>query len=315
MHVYLAWPAVDVAFLSHAARRVLLLSFFAVGLTGQELQPRAYLPAPVGVNYFGISYANNTGGLLFDPSLPVEDAQVNADIVTFAFGQTIGVLGRTAQVLAILPYVRANLEGRVAGSQQSIYRSGLGDATFRYAMNIYGAPAMHVKEFMHYRQRIIVGASVTVTAPTGQYDPVRLINVGSNRWAVKPEIGVSRALGKWTLEGAGGAWLFAPNDQFNGASVRTQVPLGSLQAHVVRVLPHRTWLALDWTLYTGGRTTVNGKENFDYLGNQRFGASFGIALNRRQSIKISYFKGAVTRIGGDINSIGLSYNVIWLAGH
>lgn len=296
------------------ASRALLLSCFAAGLGAQELQPRAYLPTPVGVNFFGVSYANNRGDLLFDPSLPVEDSHVNANIVTLAFGQTLGVLGRTAQVLVIVPYVRANLDGLVSGSRERAYRSGLGDATFRYGMNLYGAPAMSLKEFGDYRQKTVVGVSVTVTAPTGQYDPVRLINVGTNRWAVKPEIGVSRALGKWTLEGAAGVWLFTPNNLFNGTMVRTQVPLGSLQAHAVRVLPHRTWLALDWTLYTGGRSSVSGKENFDYLGNQRLGATLGIILNRRQSIKISYFRGAVTRVGGDVSSIGVSYNVIWLTG-
>jgi len=286
----------------------------AAGLTAQELQPRAYLPAPVGLNYFGISYSNNRGGLLFDPSLPVEDASVNANIATVAFGQTLGVLGRTTQILALFPYVRANLEGRVAGTQTDAYRSGLGDATFRYSMNLYGAPAMNLKEFAGYRQKTVVGASVTVTAPTGQYDPVRLVNIGTNRWGVKPEIGVSRAVGKWTLEGAAGAWLYTGNDQFNGTSLRTQEPIGSLQGHVVRVLPHRTWLAGDLTFYTGGRSQVNGRDNSDYLGNSRLGASFGIVLNRRQSLKISYFKGAVTRLGGDISSIGVSYNVIWLRG-
>jgi len=286
----------------------------AAGLTAQELQPRAYLPAPVGLNYFGISYSNNRGGLLFDPSLPVDDASVNANIATVAFGQTLGVLGRTTQILALFPYVRANLEGRVAGTQTDAYRSGLGDATFRYSMNLYGAPAMNLKEFAGYRQKTVVGASVTVTAPTGQYDPVRLVNIGTNRWGVKPEIGVSRAVGKWTLEGAAGAWLYTGNDQFNGTSLRTQEPIGSLQGHVVRVLPHRTWLAGDLTFYTGGRSQVNGRDNSDYLGNSRLGASFGIVLNRRQSLKISYFKGAVTRLGGDISSIGVSYNVIWLRG-
>ena len=294
--------------------RVLLLSCLAAGLTAQELQPRAYLPAPVGLNYFGISYSNNRGGLLFDPSLPVDDASVNANIATVAFGQTLGVLGRTTQILALFPYVRANLEGRVAGAQTDAYRSGLGDAAFRYSMNLYGAPAMNLKEFAGYRQKTVVGASVTVTAPTGQYDPVRLVNIGTNRWGVKPEIGVSRAVGKWTLEGAAGAWLYTGNNQFNGTSLRTQEPIGSLQGHVVRVLPHRTWLAGDLTFYTGGRSQVNGRDNSDYLGNSRLGASFGIVLNRRQSLKISYFKGAVTRLGGDISSIGVSYNVIWLRG-
>jgi len=294
--------------------RALVLSYFAAGLAAQELQPRAYLPTPVGLNYFGFSYSNNRGGLLFDPSLPVDDASVNANIVTLAFGQTLGVLGRTTQILMIFPYVRANLKGTVAGSQTDAYRSGLGDAAFRYSMNLYGAPAMDLKEFAGYRQRTVVGASVTVTAPIGQYDPVRLVNIGTNRWAVKPEIGASRAVGKWTLEGAAGVWLFTQNDQFSGALLRTQDPLGSLQAHVVRVLPHRTWLAGDLTFYTGGRSQVSGQDNSDYLGNSRLGASIGIALGRRQSVKISYFKGAVTRVGGDISSIGVSYNIIWLGG-
>jgi len=294
--------------------RALVLSYFAAGLAAQELQPRAYLPTPVGLNYFGFSYSNNRGGLLFDPSLPVDDASVNANIVTLAFGQTLGVLGRTTQILMIFPYVRANLKGTVAGSQTDAYRSGLGDAAFRYSMNLYGAPAMDLKEFAGYRQRTVVGASVTVTAPIGQYDPVRLVNIGTNRWAVKPEIGVSRAVGKWTLEGAAGVWLFTENNQFSGALLRTQDPLGSLQAHVVRVLPHRTWLAGDLSFYTGGRSQVNRQDNSDYLGNSRLGATIGIALGRRQSVKISYFKGAVTRVGGDISSIGVSYNIIWLGG-
>ncbi|HYI93854.1 MAG TPA: transporter [Bryobacteraceae bacterium] len=291
----------------------LLCCLWAGPLTAQELQPRAYIPTPVGVNFFGFSATNNRGGLLFDPSLPVEDGRVNANIGTFAFGQTLGVAGRTAQVLAVLPYVIADLDGRVSGTQQAIYRSGLADATFRYAMNLYGAPAMHLSEFRAYRQKTIIGASITANAPTGQYDPVRLINVGTNRWAFKPEIGVSHAVGKWTLEGAAGVWLFTKNPKFNGAFRRTQLPLGSLQAHLVRVLTRRTWLALDWTLYTGGRTNVNGRDNSDYLGNQRLGASFGIALTGRQSIKISYFNGVDTRIGSDIRSIGLSYNIIWLS--
>ena len=294
--------------------RALVLSYFAAGLAAQELQPRAYLPTPVGLNYFGFSYSNNRGGLLFDPSLPVDDASVNANIVTAAFGQTLGVLGRTTQILMIFPYVRANLEGRVAGSQTDAYRSGLGDAVFRYSMNLYGAPAMDLKEFAGYRQKTVVGASVTVSAPTGQYDPARLVNIGTSRWAVKPEIGVSRAVGKWTLEGAAGVWLFTENNQFSGALLRTQDPLGSLQAHVVCVLPHRTWLAGDLSFYTGGRSQVNRQDNSDYLGNSRLGATIGIALGRRQSVKISYFKGAVTRVGGDISSIGVSYNIIWLGG-
>ncbi|MCX6631632.1 MAG: hypothetical protein NTW28_28815, partial [Candidatus Solibacter sp.] len=87
-----------------------------------------------------------------------------------------------------------------------------------------------------------------------------------------------------------------------------------LQLHVLRVLPHRIWVALDGTFYTGARSQVNGQDRSDYIGNQRWGGTVGYALNRRQAIKVTFFDGAVTRIGGDIRSIGISYNVIWQKG-
>lgn len=292
----------------------LLLLCLLASAAGQELQPRAYAPAPVGFNFFGIGYANNAGGLLFDPSLPVENARVRANAMTLAFGQTLHVAGRTAQTLVILPYVEANLDGRVLGAQQHLYRSGLGDTAFRYAMNLYGAPAMGLKKIAGYRPRTLVGASVTVTAPTGQYDSSRIINIGANRFGFKPELGISHTVGKWSLEGAFGAWLYTPNPQFNGGQRRTQDPLGSTQVHVVRFLPHRSWIAAHGTFFTGGRSRVNGRDNADYMGNSRVGVTFCLTLNPRHAIKVTYFDGTVSRVGADIRSIGISYNIVWLRG-
>jgi hypothetical protein len=292
-----------------------LIFCLATTLNAQEMQPRAYFPAPIGINFFGTSYSHSSGGLLFDPSLPVEDAHVVANIGTLSFGQSLGVLGRTAQVLAIVPYVQADLTGLLAGSPQYRYRSGLGDTVFRYAMNISGAPAMHLPEYARYRQKTIVGTSITVSAPTGQYDPNLLINIGANRWGFKPEVGVSRALrGKWIIEGAAGVWLFTANKDFNSGSIRTQRPLGSLQGHFLRLLPHRTWAAFDGTFFTGGRTAVNGAEKSDYQSNSRLGATFGVVISRRQSLRISYFSGVTTRIGTDISTLGIAYNFILMKG-
>ena len=141
-----------------------------IALCAQELQPRAYLPAPVGMNFLSISYSSNSGGLLFDPSLPVENGNLNASIPSVAFGETLGVFGRTSQVLAVLPYVSADLSGKVTDGIQSRHSSGLADSTFRFAMNIHGAPAMHLKQFAEYHPKMVVSASLTVTAPSGQYD-------------------------------------------------------------------------------------------------------------------------------------------------
>lgn len=293
---------------------MLLLTGLAVCSSGQELQPRAYLPAPVGLNYFGISYANNRGGLLVDPGLAAQDVNFNAHTSTLAFGQTLGLAGRTVQILACVPYVVAKGESSLGGAQIQTRYSGLGDVTLRYAMNIYGAPAMGLKEFRSYRQKTIVGASITVAAPTGQYDTGRPINLGLNRWAFKPEIGVSRAVGKYTIEGAAGVWLYNANSSYLGSSVRRQVPLGSVQFHVERSLPRRMWAGVDWTLYTGGRTQIDGKDNPDYQGNTRFGATWGWSLHPRHAIKVVYFSNVITRVGSDLRSIGISYNFIWLRG-
>jgi hypothetical protein len=292
----------------------LLLTFFAGCSVAQELQPRAYLPAPVGLNYFGVSYANNRGGLIVDPGLAPEDVNFKAHTSTLAFGQTLGLAGRTVQLLACVPYVVAEGGSSLDGAQIRTSYSGLGDVTLRYAMNIYGAPAMDLKEFRAYRQKTIVGASITVSAPTGQYDSNRFVNIGLNRWAFKPEIGLSRAVGKYTIEGAAGVWLYKENSRFNGSSVRRQVPLGSLQFHIERTLPRRMWAAVDWTLYTGGRTQIDGTDNADYQGNTRLGATWGWNLHPRHAIKVVYFRNVIARVGSDMRSLGISYNFIWLRG-
>ncbi len=291
-----------------------VLCWISASATAQELQPRAYLPSPVGLGFFGISVGDNRGGLLLDPSILVQDVRATATISSVSVGQVVRVLGRTTQVLAVVPYVTANVSGRTGEGLQQVDRSGLGDLVIRYSMNLYGAPAMNRKEFGAFRQKTIVGASVTASMPTGQYDPARLINLGTNRWAFKPEIGISRAAGKWTFEGALGVWLYTPNNRFSGYSVRRQAPLGSVQAHVVRFFPHRIWMSGDTTFYTGGRTQVDGRDQATYQGNLRWGATFGIAVTARQAIRVSYFSGLVTRVGTDIRSVAVSYNYIWLPG-
>lgn len=283
-------------------------------LPAQEMQPRAYLPSPVRVGFAGVSYSYSSGSLLFDPSLPVEDARVQAHTPNLSVGGSFSTWGRSSQVLAVMPYVVADLTGKLAGAQAYRYRSGLADTMFRYAVNLYGAPAMTRKEFRQYRQKTIVGVSLTATAPASQYDPNRVINTGTNRWALKPEVGVSKAFGQWTIEGAFGAWLYTRNGQFMGNQERTQKPLWSTQAHVVRTIHRRHWLALDFTYFQGGTAKVNGQVTASYAANTRMGGTYGLLITPRQAIRFSYFKGVTTRLGSDIQSIGVAYQFLWADG-
>jgi hypothetical protein len=217
-------------------------------------------------------------------------------------------------MLAVFPYIFAGLYGRVAGVEGYRYRSGLTDSVFRFAINLHGAPAMSPKEFATYRQKTIVGASFTAYAPLGQYDPNVLANIGSNRWAFKPEVGISRPYRMWVFEAAAGIWLFTKNAEYFRGSVRSQDPLGGIQAHIVRLLPHRTWFAFDATAYTGGRSYLNGKPKADYQGNTRIGFTYGIALSRRQALRFTYFQGATTRVGVDLRSVSVAYQIAFFPG-
>jgi hypothetical protein len=291
------------------------LALFLPFANGQEMQPRAYVATPIGINFFGVSYANTSGGLLFDPSLPVDDAHVVAHVTTLSFAQSFGVFGRSAQALAILPYIKADLNGLVGGVPTYLYRSGLGDSAYRFSMNIKGGPALHLREFAALKQKFLVGASVTVSAPTGQYSPNATINLGTNRWGFKPEVGVARSWNEWTFEGALGAWLYTDNQHYLGHLERHQDPIGSVQAHVVRTLPKRTWVALDTTFFTGGRSSTDNRPSSDYQGNSRVGATFGLAIKQRHALRVSYFNSVTTRVGGSLRSIGVAYSILWLKGH
>jgi hypothetical protein len=184
----------------------------------------------------------------------------------------------------------------------------------RLAVNLLGAPALSLKEFRDYRQDIIVGVSLVISAPTGQYDHTKLINVGTNRWSFKPGIGVSKALGQWTLEGAASVTFFTDNDQFFGNNVRQQDPLYALQAHVIYSFNPKLWGALDATYYVGGRTSVNGTLKDDLQQNSRWGATLAQSLDIHNSIKLYSSSGVVARTGTNFTTVGIAWQYRWGAG-
>jgi len=239
--------------------------------------------------------------VLLDASLPLRDVSVKLNVATIGYGRTFSLLGRQANVAAIFPYIWGTASGTVFEDKVNVRRSGGGDVRVRFSTLLVGGEAMRPKEFASRKPKLIVGTSISIVVPTGQYDPSRLVNPGSNRWAFKPEIGLSKPRGRWTAEVMGGAWLFAPNENFFGGARREQNPLFSFQGHLIYTLRRRMWLSGDGTYFTGGRTKINGVLNEDRQRNGRVGATFSFPLTQRQSIKLAWAKGVTTRIGGDLN--------------
>ena len=136
------------------------------------------------------SYVYNSGEILLDPTVPIEDLNAQIHVPILSFYHSFNFFSRSANVAVAVPYGYGHFRGRVLGDDTRITRSGLADSRIRVSVNLLGGPAMTVPEFVKHRERLIIGASVTVVVPVGQYDPARLINPGANRWAAKPEIGV-----------------------------------------------------------------------------------------------------------------------------
>jgi hypothetical protein len=281
----------------------------------QDIEPRAYSNAPVGVNFLIAGYVYTEGGVVFDPSLPLTDANMEIHSSVFAYARVLDVAGKSAKFDVVVPYASLSGEAEYLGSPVSREVSGYGDPRLRFSINLHGAPALSMKEFLAYEQDLIVGASVQVSVPLGQYDSDRVVNIGTHRWFVKPELGVSRTRGRWTLEVATAATFFGDNEDFYpGNRQREQDPIYSMQGHLVYSFPSGVWAAVTGTYLTGGRTTVDGVEGNDLQESSRIGATLSLPVDRHNSVKLFASTGVTIRTGTDFDLVGIAWQHRWGGG-
>jgi hypothetical protein len=289
----------------------LAAAVFPALAAAQSLEPRAYSNSPSGLNFAIAAYSHSTGGVAVDPSVPLENGKGRVDALSLVYVRTLEVLGNAGSVGLHLPLAHFSGSATLNGVAESRAMSGAGDPALRLAVNFYGAPAMTAVQFSGYRQDLIIGASLTLTAPLGDYDPARVVNLGANRWSGKPELGLSQAAGPWTFElSAGGTW-FTKNDDFLGGDTRAQEPIYSAQVHLTRQFARGTWGAVSATYYEGGQTSLNGVARDDRQSGSRFGATFALPLGGGHSLKLFGSTGLYTRTGSDFNSLGVAWQTVW----
>jgi hypothetical protein len=280
-------------------------------VNAQQLEPRAYAANPVGANFVLASVLHNEGEVMLDASVPIEDFEVKANSLLVGYGHTFALGDRLASIGIVVPYARGDATGIVNGEPREVYRSGLGDSVLRITTSLLPGSALDPKSFAQGAPDHTLGASIVLVMPTGQYIEDKLVNLGANRWAFKPELGGSRQFGRWGVDGSIGAWFFTDNDEFMGGSVRSQDPIVALQGHVSYTFRPRMWMSASLTWYEGGQSTVDGVTKDDRQRNTRVGLTFALPVAPRQSVKLSWSTGAATRIGGDFDLIGLTYQYLW----
>jgi hypothetical protein len=303
-------------------RLISILVALALGrlhpLQAQDLTPRAYLITPVDTNVLTLFWSYYNGGIELNGTIPITGATGSYSVAVASYYHSFSFFGRSANIAAVLPYGVGTFQGNVLGTQKSVYRSGLLDATFRISVNLIGGPALPLDKYAKWKQKTILGASLKVAAPTGQYNSTKLINWGINRWAFKPEIGYSqRFWGHWLLDAYGGAWFFTTNPAFFNIplpSPQTEAPIGSFEGHLSYSFKNpRCWISLDGNYWFGGATTLNGVFNPNTRQtSSRLGTTFALPLTKHQSLKFAYNRGTYVRFGGNYQNVQVAWQYSWI---
>jgi hypothetical protein len=292
---------------------IALLSLAPFARAG-EIEPRSFSNAPVGINFLIAGYAHSQGGLSTVASSPIEDAQLTMNTEVLAYARALDVWGKSGKFDVILPHSNLSGTAMVAGQPVGRHISGLNDPLFRFSTNFHGAPALSLQEFSKYKQDLIVGGSLQLSAPWGQYDPDKLVNLGSNRWFMKPNLGISKELGPLTFELSAGVFLFTDNNDYFKGSTLAQDPLYTTQLHTTYNFGRGVWAAVSGTYDYGGRTTINSIRKDDVQSNARVGATLALPVNTNNSIKLYASSGVATRIGNDYDLIGAAWQYRWGSG-
>jgi hypothetical protein len=282
-------------------------------LKAQDLEPRAYLHIPINANFLIPGFNHSHGKILTDPSIPLKDFKANVEMLTLGYGRTFSLFGLTSQAFAVLPVCYAEATALVAGQSRKVDRRGTADIRARLSVLLIGGRALKLKEFAKRKKGTILGTSISIQAPTGQYYPDKLVNLGTGRWAFKPEIALSQPLSnRWLLDVYTAVWLYTNNHSyFTGHSLRSQDAIASVQSHLSYNIGAFSWAAFNATYYVGGNSSVDGVVNDDQVSNFRLGATLVVPTGKRSGLKIAFSKGAFVIRGSNFTTIALGWNYTW----
>ena len=278
----------------------------------QEFEPRSLGNLPVKSNFAILGYGYSIGNVLLDPAISIDDLNARVHILAVGYLRSFNLFGKVAKVDVVLPYAIGDWEGRYVGIDTATSRNGFGDARIRLSVNIIGSPVLKMSEFRNYKQKTILGFNIQVIAPTGQYYPDKLINLGSNRWTFRPQVGVSHMMNRWILEFYIGGWFFTKNNNFLNGNKLSQNPIGITKVHAIYSFPKGVWLAADIGYGVGGRTLVNDVKRDTRISGMRFGLTTMIKIMKQHFLKLYVVSGIRFEKGSDYDMLGIAYQFTWM---
>jgi Putative MetA-pathway of phenol degradation len=282
----------------------------------QFAEAHHYDNAPVGVNQLELAYAYARSDASIDTSLVVADARFDLNQGTFTYTRYFGFLHRAAWVEASVPL--ADLSGSISGTNIQGSTTGSGDSSYAVTALLKGGPALSADQFTDYQPTTTVGVSLTISAPTGQYNSNKLLNLGSDRWSFKPEIAVSHPFGseqKWQCDVYAHAYFFTDNTSYKGREILRQEPLPGLEGHVSYFFVHNAWGSIDALYSFRGATVVDGVHQNDAQQSFMLGSEVNVSLNPRNSLVFQFAKALVHQNGPALTGFAVKYSYSWGKGY
>jgi len=281
-----------------------------------DLEARQWSHLPMKTNFAGVVYAYTEADIFLDPVFLIEDAEMELQTWAGKYIRTFELFDKSARIDLTQAYLKGEWEGLLDGAPASLSREGFSDTFARIAVNLYGAPPLQGKEFAEYRSKMntetILGAGLVVRFPTGEYMEDKLINLGENRFAFRPQIGGIRKWGKWTLESTTQVAFYTENDEFFNGKKLEQDPLSITHGHLIYNFKPGLWAAASVGFDYGGEKTVNGIKQDDKKQDIAWALSFSYPINRQYGIKIAYI-GSRTLVstGLDTNTLSVALSAHW----
>ncbi|HSD08383.1 transporter [Flavobacterium sp.] len=290
-----------------------IATFFMLcnALSAQDLEPRAYANMPKDGNVIVGSYGFMKGDVVSEPTLPIEDFIISSNNLAVGYMHTFGLADKLARVQVVLPFVIMDGHATVNGDKITGNRTGFGDMRIRFGVNLLGSPALDRKEFSKYQQKTIFGVSLVTSVPTGHYESDKRVNIGTNRWGFKPEVGISKRFEHVYAELYSGVWFYTKNDEFLVNKEMDQNPVFSFQGHVNYYFKNQMWVGINANWFSGGKTIVDDLPAGSIINSCRIGATWSVPLSRSQSVKLQFNTGVFKSLGLNYDSVMLSYQYIF----
>ncbi len=297
--------------------RCLAVLLFLLGLAprvnAQDTEPRRWTQMPTGLNFLSIVATYEDGEIFLDPVLLAKDVKYELAGVGLAYIRSFGLFGKSARFDATVPYASGRWEGLVDGELVSIRRRGFGDPRLRLSMLLYGGPAETPAEFAKSEKaNTVVGAAVALTMPYGHYLEDKLINLGGNRWIVRPQLGVTHTRGKWTMELTGSVFIYSDNNEFLESNNLEADPLYAMQGHLIYTFRPGLWTSVSTAYGWGAEAAINGTVLDNPTGNWLTALSVGLPISRTQGIKLTWLRARTQKdTGRDFDSLILAYSLMF----